>query len=446
MKNGDLDVNNVQHDDDTDSSLVIQNGVFSWDDNLQPALRDINLDIPRGKLVAVVGQVGSGKSSLISAFLGEMDKLQGKVNVKGSIAYVPQQAWIQNATVRDNILFGKTMDQCKYDKVVEACALGPDLEILSGGDMTEIGEKTRILVTHGVHWLPMVDTIVVLVDVQQIRSKILERVESVTSDTAASGDDVESKLRQRSISVVEKSGGECKPDKDGGKEGKKKDRAEEKLIEAEKRESGKITGALNMLVRMTSDLETNVVSVERVKEYTEVPTEAEWSLPFRKPPHGWPDRGQVNFYDYKTRYRPGLDLVLHGISCEIKGGEKVGIVGRTGAGKSSLTVALFRLIESAGGGIVIDGQRISEMGLHDLRLQLTILPQDPVLFSGSLRMNLDPFDSYSDEQIWRAIEHAHLKKVLVLDQGLVKEYDSPENLLKDNGSAFYSMAKDANLV
>ena len=97
------------------------------------------------------------------------------------------------------------------------------------------------------------------------------------------------------------------------------------------------------------------------------------------------------------------------IDCQIQSGEKIGIVGRTGAGKSSLTLALFRIIEAAGGQITIDGQNIGLMGLNRLRSRLTIIPQDPVLFSGSLRMNLDPFEMYSDDQIWMALEHAHLK-------------------------------------
>lgn len=104
-------------------------------------LKNINLQIEKSKCVAVVGTVGSGKSSLISALLGEMDKISGRVNTVGKIAYVPQQAWIQNATLQDNILFGRSMDRKKYDAVIDACALKPDLEILPGGDQTEIGEK-----------------------------------------------------------------------------------------------------------------------------------------------------------------------------------------------------------------------------------------------------------------------------------------------------------------
>lgn len=170
-----------------------------------------------------------------------------------------------------------------------------------------------------------------------------------------------------------------------------------------------ITQTLNWLVRMTSDVETNIVAVERIKEYGETTQEASWKNPDYTPPKDWPCSGRVDFKDFKVRYREGLDLVLHGVSFSVLGGEKIGIVGRTGAGKSSLTLALFRIIEAAGGRILIDNIDISKLGLHDLRSRLTIIPQDPVLFSGTLRMNLDPFDDHGDEEIWRALEHAHLK-------------------------------------
>ena len=97
--------------------------------------------MPDGSLTAVVGAVGSGKSSLLSALLGEMKRTRGVVNVFGKVAYVPQQAWIQNTTLQGNITFGKRLNQELYDRVVEACALKPDLEILPGGDQIEIGEK-----------------------------------------------------------------------------------------------------------------------------------------------------------------------------------------------------------------------------------------------------------------------------------------------------------------
>uniref|UniRef100_A0AAR2JPD0 ABC-type glutathione-S-conjugate transporter n=1 Tax=Pygocentrus nattereri TaxID=42514 RepID=A0AAR2JPD0_PYGNA len=169
-----------------------------------------------------------------------------------------------------------------------------------------------------------------------------------------------------------------------------------------------VTLILNTLVRMTSQLETHVVSVERVKEYAEIPNEAAW-IAEKRPPDGWPSEGRVRFEDYKVRYRPELELVLHGITCDIRSNEKIGIVGRTGAGKSSLTNCLFRIMEAAEGRILIDGVDIARLGLHDLRSRLTIIPQDPVLFSGTLRMNLDPFEKYSDEDIWKVLELAHLK-------------------------------------
>lgn len=158
MNSEELDPNSVQHDEFesefisesftlisphdfiTENPLLIENGTFSWggDDSV---LKNINMQVEKGKCVAVVGTVGSGKSSLICAMLGEMDKISGRVNTVGKVAYVPQQAWIQNATLQDNILFGRPMDRKRYDQVLQACALKQDLEILPGGDQVEIGEK-----------------------------------------------------------------------------------------------------------------------------------------------------------------------------------------------------------------------------------------------------------------------------------------------------------------
>ncbi|KAK2566616.1 Multidrug resistance-associated protein 1 [Acropora cervicornis] len=167
-----------------------------------------------------------------------------------------------------------------------------------------------------------------------------------------------------------------------------------------------VTASLNWMVRMSSELETNIVSVERVKEYAETTTEADWIVPDNRPPDDWPDQGSIVMSDFDLRYREGLPLI--------------GIVGRTGAGKSTLTLALFRILERAGGKILIDGIDISKLGLQDLRSRLTIIPQDPVLFSGTLRLNLDPFDSHTDEELWGILELSHLKNfVSGLEQGLL---------------------------
>ncbi|KAK2171192.1 hypothetical protein NP493_1094g02037 [Ridgeia piscesae] len=124
LRSEELDEDNVRHDPSTKEAIKIDNGMFSWSRDEKPVLKNISLKIPEGSLVAVVGQVGSGKSSLVSALLGEMQLVEGRVNVRGSLGYVPQQAWIQNATVKDNILFSKAFSQSAYQKVIDACALG----------------------------------------------------------------------------------------------------------------------------------------------------------------------------------------------------------------------------------------------------------------------------------------------------------------------------------
>ncbi|CAK6438290.1 unnamed protein product [Pipistrellus nathusii] len=728
-------------------AVTIDNGTFTWAQDLPPTLHSIDIQVPKGALVAVVGPVGCGKSSLVSALLGEMEKLEGKVHVKGSVAYVPQQAWIQNCTLQDNVLFGQALDPKRYQRTLEACALLADLEVLPGGDKTEIGEKTRVLVTHGISFLPQTDFVVVLADgqVSEVGTypALLQRNGSFAnflhnyapdegeecleenSRTAAAleeADDEEvlliedtlsshtdlmdnepvlyevQKQFMRQLSTMSSEGegqGRPVPRRRLGPAEKLAQAAEAKangtLIEEEKMETGKVklsvfwdyaravglcttlvicllyagqsaaaiganmwlsawtneatedgrrnsttqrlgvyatlgilqgllvvlssimmavgcvraarllhqtllhnkmrspqsffdttpsgrilnrfskdicvidealaptilmllssfytsistlvvivastplfavvtlplaafyilvqrfyvatsrqlkrlesvsrspvyshfsetvtgssviraygrsqafeaisdakvdtnqrscypsissnrwlgvrvefmgnlvvffaalfavigrsslspgmvglsvsyalqvTFSLNWMIRMLSDLETNIVAVERVKEYSKTETEAPWVVEGSRPPAGWPTKGEVEFRNYSVRYRPGLDLVLKDLSLRVRGGEKVGIVGRTGAGKSSMTLSLFRLLEAAGGEIRIDGLNVADIGLHDLRSQLTIIPQDPILFSGTLRMNLDPFSNSSEEDIWRALELSHLK-------------------------------------
>lgn len=190
-----------------------------------------------------------------------------------------------------------------------------------------------------------------------------------------------------------------------------------------------ITFAMSLLVRFTAEMETHIVAIERVEEYADEQIEAAWDTEHRAGKE-WPEHGAVKFEKVDLRYREGLDLVLKGLSLEIRGGEKIGIVGRTGAGKSSLTLALFRIVEAAGGRIVIDGVPIEKLGLQQLRSRLTIIPQDPVLFGGTLRGNVDPFGKYSDDEVWASLERAHLKSfVKGTSSGLLHEVaEGGENL------------------
>ncbi|KAL4896032.1 hypothetical protein BDV59DRAFT_126519 [Aspergillus ambiguus] len=162
------------------------------------------------------------------------------------------------------------------------------------------------------------------------------------------------------------------------------------------------------LVRLYSEVQQNMNCVERVKEYLEVEQEADAVIPGSRPPADWPSGGTVEFNDYTTRYRPDLDPVLRNVSFSVQPGEKVGIVGRTGAGKSSLALALFRGLEAEKGRIIIDGVDIGSIGLRDLREAITIVPQDPTLFTGTIRSNLDPFNLFSDQEIFMALRRVHL--------------------------------------
>ncbi|KRX46631.1 Multidrug resistance-associated protein 1 [Trichinella murrelli] len=773
-----------------DDAIKVTDGEFAWDNTIErPTLQNINFSIKPGELVAVVGQVGAGKSSFLSAILGEMEKRNGTVGIKGNVAYVPQQAWIQNMTVRENILFNKPYRSDLMKKVLDGCSLNRDLQLLSGGEEAEIGEKgvnlsggqrqrislaravyqnadiyllddplsavdshvgqhifeniisnngllknkTRVFVTHGLGYLKDVDKIIVLnhgtiseigtynellsrkgAFAKLIETYIQERNEDETfsddviDEIIEDAAKVDLRLYERSISSVGSDGSRKRVktsnqfDTDdyvkdherayGKMLSSKKKQNEGKLIQEEEAAVGnikakvyldyvkaigffstfvitmlyitsngfsvgasfwladwsydanryanettstdvrlgiyaslgvlqgifillattllsysmvlasrdihesllnnllrspmsfydvtplgrilnrigkdidviddtlpltvrtwimaglgvlsvllvilistpifaavivpiailyyflqkiyirssrqlkriesvtrspvyshfqesltgaavirafqvqerfifeserrldenqtsfyqnevsnrwlavrlelignflvlmaaifavisredkisagivglsvsyalQITQSMNYAVRMTGDLETNIVAVERTNEYMHTPTEAALTSDEHLP-NDWPTNGTIQFSDYKLRYREGLELCLKGITCLIRGGEKIGIVGRTGAGKSSLTLALFRIVEPAGGSLLIDNTDITKIGLHDLRSRLTIIPQEPVLFCGTLRINLDPYEVYSDQDIWRNLERAHLK-------------------------------------
>ncbi|KAI1300362.1 Canalicular multispecific organic anion transporter 2 [Mortierella claussenii] len=172
------------------------------------------------------------------------------------------------------------------------------------------------------------------------------------------------------------------------------------------------TTDVQALLNNTCIVETTMVSAERVKEYCELPSEALDVIPDSKTDKNWPQQGKIEFQNYSTRYRDGLDLVLRNVTLTVHAGERVGIVSRTGAGKSSVTMALFRIIEACEGKIIIDGIDTASVGLQELRSRLTIIPQDPFLFGGTIRANLDPFDQYQDVDLWAALEAASLKSYI----------------------------------
>ena len=294
-----------------------------------------------------------------------------------------------------------------------------------------------------------------------------------------------------------------------------------------------ITDKLSDLINQLTDTENDMVAAERVKEYqTSIPQESDRIKPDDPDAKSWPVDGSIQMDNLHARYRDELPLVLNGVSLDIKAGEKVGIVGRTGSGKSSLTLSMFRTMEAAQGSIRVDDRNIADLGVETLRSALTIIPQDPVLFSGTLKLNLDPFGKYSDDKLWKALELSHLKKmvsslplglghkvseggsnlsvgerqllclaravlkktkilildeataavdletddliqatirsefsdctiltiahrintiidsdkVVVMDKGIVVEFDSPQNLLNRTDSEFYSLAKESKIV
>ncbi|KAJ3040828.1 hypothetical protein HDV00_010443 [Rhizophlyctis rosea] len=798
FQNEELDKSSVIHEpvvfkptDGKVERVSFQNGSFRWDlgDNMPAILQDISFNAHDGELFAIVGSVGAGKSSIISAILGEMYKTAGTVTVRGSVAYVPQSAWIMNATLKDNVLFGRPYDPKFYDEVINACGLKADLEMLPGSDATEIGErginlsggqkqrvslarsvysradiylfddalsavdahvgrhifdkvigpngllkgKARIFVTHGIHFLPETDMVLLLQEGRIAEmgtyQELMDKQEALfalmkeygkrqqeedaeadeipdeefipgsvgTTKSNASGDErrrrssAQNLSRRSSAGEIKKGQEPSKTVAAGGttlivkeesakgsvdwavyvayakscslpmvgiyllmtilsqslsvgqnlyladwasdndaagsnvadeernavikrlliygglgfafsftivgqtifawvfcgirsartlheqllnnvvrlpqsffdttplgrimnrfskdqwvvdevltrtfmgyfrtlfyvlsvlavnaigsplflafviplgllymyfqrfylttsRELKRLDstsrspvyahfsetlggvstiraysqearfiRSNEHKVDYNMRAyypsissnrwlairlefigslvvfgsalfsvvsilihgrinpsivglmltySLNVTQTLNWMVRQSCEIETNIVSVERVKEYIELPQEAPYEDEHHKPSADWPQQGQISFDHYSTRYREGLDLVLRNVTFSVRPREKIGIVGRTGAGKSSLTLSLFRLIEAASGQIYIDGRDIAQMGLYDLRSKLTIIPQDPVLFAGTIRENLDPFNVHDDASLWQALESASLK-------------------------------------
>ncbi|CAL9690131.1 unnamed protein product [Knipowitschia caucasica] len=189
-----------------------------------------------------------------------------------------------------------------------------------------------------------------------------------------------------------------------------------------------LTGMFQWGVRQSAEIENMMTSVERVVEYANLEGEASWETE-TQPPCDWPDAGSITFDKVNFSYSPDNPLVLKNLNITFSSREKVGIVGRTGAGKSSLISALFRLAEPEG-RIMIDGVLTSKIGLHTLRQQMSIIPQDPVLFTGTMRKNLDPFSQHTDEDLWNALQEVQMKVVV---EELPRKL---ETLLSESGANF----------
>ncbi|RZC91252.1 hypothetical protein C5167_027316 [Papaver somniferum] len=361
-------------------AISISSGNFSWEGNPSLlTLKSVNLEVKSGEKVSICGEVGAGKSTLLAAILGEVPKMGGMVQAYGKIAYVSQMAWIQSGSIQDNILFGCTMDKQRYQETIEKCLLVKDLQMLPYGDLTEIGErginlsggqKQRIQLARALYQ----DADIYLLD---------DPFSAVDADTAVTIFNVISQFPSicRYIGMTLAFG-----------------------------------LALNMhlvfAVQVKCTLANDIISVERLNQYMQIPSEASEVIEENRPLPSWPAIGRVEIRDLKIRYRLNTPIVLHGISCTFEGGHKIGIVGRTGSGKSTLIGALFRLVEPIEGKIIIDGVDISTIGLHDLRSRLGIIPQDPTLFNGTVRYNLDPLSQHTDQEIWEVLAKCQLRETV----------------------------------
>lgn len=209
-------------------------------------------------------------------------------------------------------------------------------------------------------------------------------------------------------------------------------------------------------IRQYTTVEMHLNSVERIQEYFEIDQEPPAYIEGQRPPAAWPTTASVEVNNLVARYSDELDPVLHGVSFTTKPHEKVGIVGRTGSGKSTLGLCIFRFLEASSGSIVIDGIDISKIGIEDLRLKITIVPQDAILFSGTIRSNLDPFNEHSDQALWDSLERAHIAKrpksnkpsvhstenastsdsIQEIEEGFVSNISSLDQKVSDGGSNF----------
>ncbi|KAJ2522930.1 hypothetical protein H4217_000405, partial [Coemansia sp. RSA 1939] len=383
------------------------------------------------------------------------------------IAYVGQDTWLRNATFRENILFGEEYDKERYEEVLRVCALKPDLRIFPAGDETEIGERgvtlsggqrQRVALARAVYShrrILLIDDCLSAVDAHTGKHILMECLLSKTKlmqgrtrvlithhvpmclpyadfmvmmnngRVVLKGAPQDLKAQGVLTSALEELDDKAKNAHEDKQPADEKDDGKDKNIETNKKST--ISDLDKSLFNLKSEdeyteerlrkiaaqknLDPNidlavlqgilVKEEEREKGHLDQEAASESTLE-NKPPVLWPKTGNVEFENLVAEYVPGVP-VLHGISLSVRHGEKVGVVGRTGAGKSTMSLALMRFVEATKGRIVLDGIDISKIGLDDLRRNITIIPQDPVLFNGTIRYNIDPFEEYPDELIWDAL-------------------------------------------
>ncbi|CAG2164137.1 unnamed protein product [Oppiella nova] len=623
--------------------------ITKWDqDILYDTLDNISIQLRPGDLLAIIGPVGSGKSSFLMALLRELPVFKGNIHITGTVSYASQESWIFNDNIINNILFGMNYDECRYKRIIEVCALEKDLQVLPFGDKTLVGEKgvqlscgqkarinlaralyrntdivlmddplsavdtavaecifdkcimeylfskIRILVTHQIQFVRKATQILVLdkgrciglgtydqlqaqgLDFMQILRErehknyeqnwehelnnkfnidcktepcnnldrnghlrnsvaLSTMLETVTTKLLTSNNNNIAKLKlmdehrevgsikgqvywetdQNQVSTYQNQG------RSNGEQNRSimiyavligtlfvatllrsttlapmavfdnnpvarspiyshvsttlngiasiraygAQQAFEKqlyvylddhsatwfLFMCASRSLGMVldwlciaylviisvvlmsfpdnlsagdaglafSSALALVyttqwgVRQTTELESQMTSVERIVEYSRLPQEAPLISPqndpyLKPPPPDWPPNGQIMFKNVNLLYQTSNTPVLKNMSFTIKPGEKVGIVGRTGAGKSSLISALFRMTEPTG-MVEVDGVDTKSIGLNELRRRISIIPQEPVVFTGPIRRNLDPFAEFTDSQIWEALDETQLR-------------------------------------